>query len=86
MLAAIDDKLSRGTINESTHERIANRHLQRIEELKQQIALLSTGRKGISDKIDYSVNLISNLTKIMMDAPVKVKCKLIGSMFYDKIV
>ena len=86
MLVAIDDKLSRGTINESTHERIANRHLERIEELKQQIALLSTGRKGVSDKIDYSVNLISNLTKIMMDAPVKVKCKLIGSMFYDKIV
>ena len=85
LLAAIDEKLGRGTINEKTHERIAERYLQRIEELKQQIAILSEGHKDVRDKIDFSVNLINNLTKIMMDAPVKVKCKLLGSMFYDKI-
>ena len=34
------NKLGRGTINEKTHERIAERYLQRIEELKQQIAIL----------------------------------------------
>ncbi len=85
LLIAIDDKLSRGTINEKTHERISERYLQRIEELEQQLNILSHNRKDVRDKIDYSVHLINNLTKIMMDAPVKVKCKLIGSMFYDKI-
>ena len=85
LLISVDDKLCRGTINERTHARISERYTQIIEELQQQIAILSEGGKEVRDKIDYSVNLINNLTKIMMDAPVKVKCKLIGSMFYDKI-
>ena len=85
LLANVDDKLCRGTIDESTHARISKRYTQRIEELHKQITILSENRKGVCGKIDYSVNLINNLTKIMMNAPVKVKCKLLSSMFYDKI-
>ena len=84
-LQVIDDKLCCGTIADETHERISEQCLKKIKELNQEIAILSESRKDVREKIDYSVNLINNLTKIMMDAPVKVKCKLLGSMFYDKI-
>ena len=85
-LNTIDDKLCCGTIADETHKRISDKCLERIKELNQQITLLSEDKKGVKEKIDYSINLINNLTNIMMDAPVAVKCKLIGSMFFDKIV
>lgn len=84
-LAVIDEKLCCGTIADETHERISNNCLHKIDELNQQITMLSEGRKGTREKIDYSISLINNLTKVMTDAPVIVKCKLIGSMFFDKI-
>ena len=84
-LQLIDDKLCYGTIAVETHERISKHCLKKIEGLNQEIAILSEKRKDVRDKIDYSVNLINNLTKIMMNAPVNVKCKLLGSMFFDKI-
>lgn len=84
-LSAIDDKLTQSTISEETHERISKRLIEKMKEVKQQIVIFTEGRKGTGEKIDYSLNLISNLTKIMMDAPVSVRCKLLGSIFYDKI-
>ena len=84
-LAVIDEKLCCGTIADETHERISKNCLCKMDELKQQITILSEENKGTREKIDYSISLINNLTKIMMDAPVTVKCKLIGSMFFDKI-
>lgn len=84
-LTVIDEKLCCGTITDETHERISKNILHKIDELKQQITIFSEGHKGTREKIDYSISLINNLTKVMTDAPVAVKCKLIGSMFYDKI-
>ena len=41
--------------------------------------------KGVKKKIDYSVNIINNLTNIMMDGSVEMKIKVLGSMFPEKI-
>ena len=86
MRDTLDDKLCKGTISDENYERISNRYNQRIDELRQKITLLSKGTKEIGEKIDYSFNLLSNLKNIMIDGPVKLKCKLLGSMFFDKIV
>ena len=86
MRDTLDDKLCKGTISDENYERISNRYNQRIDELQQKIALLSKGTKEIGEKIDYSFNLLNNLKKIMIEGPVNLKCKLLGSMFFDKIV
>ena len=56
-----------------------------MNELQERIELLQTDTKGLREKIDYSVNIIANLGLFMKDAPVKVKCKLLSSMFPQKI-
>ena len=86
MRDTLDDKLCKGTISDENYERISNRYNQRIDELQQKTVLLSKGTKEIGEKIDYSLNLLNNLRKIMIDGPVKLKCALLGSMFFDKIV
>lgn len=85
MRKTLDEKLCCGTITDENYNRISDRFEKELIELRQKVTILSEGNKGMKEKIDYSVNLINNLSKIMMDAPVKVKCKLIGSMFNEKI-
>jgi hypothetical protein len=65
--------------------RITERYERQIQELQGRIELLLTDTKGLREKIDYSVNIIANLGLFMKDAPVKVKCKLLSSMFPQKI-
>ncbi|MDR1553831.1 MAG: recombinase family protein, partial [Prevotellaceae bacterium] len=40
---------------------------------------------NIKPKLEYSMLLINSIDKYMRDAKVEVKCKLIGSMFPEKI-
>lgn len=47
--------------------------------------MLNGNTKGVKKKIDYSVNIINNLTNIMMDGSVEMKIKVLGSMFSGKI-
>ena len=81
----LDDKLCCGTITDEDYRRIAERFKSQIGELQQKVSFLSNGDKDMGKKIDYSVNIINNLTKIMMEATVEVKCKVLGSMFPNKI-
>ena len=85
MRESLENKYFSGTITDDAYKRISVRYDKDINELDRQITLLSNEGKGMREKIDFSVSLINNLTKIMTDAPVKTKCKLIGSMFFDKI-
>ena len=85
-LNTLDDKWCRNKVSDEDHERISNRYKKQIEELQVKIGLLTNGSKEIGEKIDYSFNLLNNLRKIMIDGPVNLKCKLLGSMFFDKIV
>jgi hypothetical protein len=80
-----DDKFCEGTLSSDAHVRITERYEKQIQELQGRIELLQTDTKGLREKIDYSVNIIANLGLFMKDAPVKVKCKLLSSMFPQKI-
>ena len=80
-----DDKFCEGNLSSDAYTRITERYEKQIIELQERIKFLLTDTKGLKDKIDYSVNIIANLRNFMMDAPVKVKCKLLSSMFPGKI-
>ena len=80
-----DDKFCEGNLTSEAHTRITERYEKQIKELQERIYLLQSDTKGLKDKIDYSVNIIANLRNFMMDAPVKVKCKILSSMFPQKI-
>ena len=86
MLQALDDKYCRNRVSDDNYDRMSINYKKRIDELQQKIMLLSKGSKEMGEKIDYSLNLLNNLRKIMIDGPVKLKCALLGSMFFDKIV
>lgn len=80
-----DDKLCEGILSSEVYKRITERYEHQIHKLQEHIDLLQTDTKGLREKIDYSVNIIANLGLFMKDAPVKVKCKLLSSMFPQKI-
>ena len=80
-----DDKFCEGNLTSEAHTRITERYEKQINELQERINLLQSDTKGLKDKIDYSVNIIANLRNFMLDAPVKTKCKILSSMFPQKI-
>jgi len=48
-------------------------------------ALENPKRAEIEPKLTYAISLIYNLESYIIDCPVEVKCKLISSMFPEKI-
>ncbi len=80
-----DDKFCEGNLTSEAYTRITERYEKQVKELQGRIELLQTDTKGLKEKIDYSVNIIANLGFFMRNAPVKVKCKLLSSMFPQKI-
>ena len=63
----------------------SKRYEQQINDLQNKINMLNGNTKGVKKKIDYSVNIINNLTNIMMNGSVEMKIKVLGSMFPEKI-
>ena len=54
--------------------------------LQERINLMKNpNRANIEPKLKYSMLLINNIDSYMRDAKVEVKCKLLGSMFPEKI-
>ena len=80
-----DIKYCEGNLKEENYNRITDNCEKQIQELQGRIELLQNDTQGLKDKIDYSVNIIANLRNFMIDAPVKVKCKILSSMFPQKI-
>ena len=80
-----DDKFCEGNLTSEAYTRITERYERQINELQERINLLQSDTKGLKEKIDYSVNIIANLRNFMLDAPVKTKCKILSSMFPQKI-
>ena len=78
----LEDKYCAGVISDENYNRISKRYEQQINDLQNKINMLNGNTKGVKKKIDYSVNIINNLTNIMMDGSVEMK---IGSMFPEKI-
>ena len=81
-----DDKFCEGTLSSDAHVRITERYEKQIQDLQERINVLQSDTKGMKEKIDYSVNIIANLGIFMKNAPVKVKCKILSSMFPKKIL
>ena len=84
-LTKADELFLEGNLKDESYNRITENCERQIQELKGRIELLQTDTKELKEKIDYSVNIIANLRIFMLDAPVKVKCKILSSMFPQKI-
>lgn len=86
MLNALDDKLCSGTISDENYSRISQRYEKQINNLKQQIEIMrNPNRSLIEPKLNYSISLLDNMEGFIREAPVKVKIKLLGSIFPQKI-
>ncbi len=86
MLNTLDDKLLSGTISDANYNRISQRYEKQISDLKQQIEVMKNpNRANIEPKLSYSISLLDNMEGFFRDAPVKVKIKLLGSIFPEKI-
>ena len=84
-LEKADEKFLEGILNDGNYNRITENCEKQIQELQGRIELLQSDTKGVKEKIDYSVNIIANLGLFMRNAPVKTKCKILSSMFPQKI-
>ena len=86
-ISKLDDKFIDGDIDKNTHIRMIEKYAKEEMQLNEKIEImLNPNRTNIEPKLDYSINLISSIDSYIRDAPVEVKCKLIGSMFPEKIV
>ena len=86
MLNTLDDKLLSGTISDANYNRISQRYGKQINELKQQIEIMTNpNRTNIEPKLSYSICLLDNMEGFFRNAPVKTKIKLLGSIFPEKI-
>ena len=82
----VDDKFVRDEIDKSTHSRLMERYNKEKRDLQTKLDLMKTpNRSNIEPKLKYSMLLINNIDSYMRDAKVEVKCKLLGSMFPEKI-
>ena len=84
-LTKADERFLEGNLKDEDYSRITENCKKQIQELQGRIDLLLSDTKGLKEKIDYSVNIIANLRNFMLDAPVKTKCKILSSMFPQKI-
>ena len=82
----VDDKFIRDEIDKSTHNRFMERYKNEKAVLQERINLMKNpNRANIEPKLNYSISLINNIDSYMRDAKVEVKCKLLSSMFPEKI-
>ena len=81
----LDDKYCAGSITDDNYNRISKRYELQINELQSKINMLDSNTKGVKKKLDYSMNIINNLTNIMRNDSVEMKIKVLGSMFPEKI-
>ena len=83
----LEDKFIDGELNKSEYNTLTKRLSERIHEIEKEIEKEEMKQNPqIIEQLDYSLSLIQNMGKYIEDAPVDVKCKLIGSMFPEKIV
>lgn len=86
MRNALEDKFMSGKMSDDNYNRISQRYEKQISDLKQQIEIMKNpNRSNIEPKLSYSISLLDNMEGFFRDAPVKVKIKLLGSIFPQKI-
>lgn len=80
------DKYLDGEMSKEEKDEAVNHNKNEINVLDGKIKELTDGNQSnIKTKLEYSISLIDNLDKFILDAPVEAKIKLISSMFPEKI-
>ena len=75
-----------GEIDKATYDKLNMQIDKEAKKFQDRIELLETAKRhNLEPKINYSMLLINNLDTFIDEAPTETKCKLIGSMFIDKI-
>ena len=74
-------------ITKESYSSMQQRYNKEINDLQEKINFLQNPkRSNIEPKLRYSMLLINNIDGYMRDAKVEVKCKLLSSMFPEKII
>ena len=85
-IQAAKDKYLDGEMSKSEKDEAINHNQKEVDLLQEKIEILREGnRSKIKPKLEYSMSLINNIDKFILDAPVETKVKLISSMFPEKI-
>jgi len=83
----LDNKYLLNEIEKPMYDRLLNMCMKEKQELEKKIDFMQTpNHTNVEPKLDYSIYLISNMDSYIRDAKIEVKCKLISSMFPQKIV
>ena len=80
-----DEYYGDGTVSQEDYSRISKRFKEEIRKLEEDIKGLEPIDKEEATKIDYALELMGNLGKLMKGAPADIKCELIGSIFFGNI-
>lgn len=85
-IANADDKYLDGTLNEEQYQRICDRFKREKAQLEERLNLLRNPQNSkLEPKLKYAYALIDNMVDYIREAPVDVRCNLIGSIFAEKI-
>ena len=85
-LQKLEDMYMDGEITKDAFNNMQERYNKEINNLQTQIELMKNpNRSKIEPKLRYSMLLINNIDNYMRDAKTEVKCKLLSSMFPEKI-
>ena len=83
---SVQDKYIDGDIDKETYNGMMERYSREADSVKERIALLKTQNNAkIEPKMGYAISLINNIDRFILDAPITLKIKLLGSMFPEKI-
>lgn len=81
-----EDKYLDGELSSESYASICNRFENEIKKIENEIEMLQTIKnKDIAKKMEYGVNLLSNMDIFLGEAPVEMRIKLLGSIFSEKI-
>ena len=79
-------KYAIGKIPDDLYESTLNIINEELRTLKIKCSKLESSNASLDKYISFGLNLLMNLDKVFMDAPVDVQVKLLGSYFTDKLV
>ena len=82
----LQDKYMDGEITKDAFNTMQERYRKEIVDLQSQIEMYKNPDcSNLEPKLKYSISLINNMNIYMRDGKVEVKCKLLSSMFPEKI-
>ena len=74
-----------GKIDKDDFHRMKSRIQTAINDIQAKIDVLQSNKKSIAPQLNYSLSLLNNLDRVLLEAPVETKIKMLGSMFPEKI-